>query len=430
MNRRTFFQTAAVAAGGFRALGANDRINVAIVSARGRGRYLIDTCARLPQARIAAVCDVDQAQVERASKLAESLQGAAPEPYADIRRLLENRSIDAVAIATCNHWHALATIWACQAGKDVYVEKPASHNLFEGRKMMEAARKYNRMVQAGMQSRTTAHKIEAIRLLREGIVGKLYMAKGICYKRRPSIGKAADGPVPPGVDYDLWRGPAPMRPFNPNRFHYNWHWFWDTGNGDIGNQGVHEMDIARWGLGKDTLPEHVVSTGRKFLYGDDQETPNTQTAIFQYPDCELVFEVRGLPTGGEASIAEDEHIFIGDIFFGSEGYLSLDPRGCQIYQGEKHELVRELKAREPIWETAPHMANFLDAVRARDHRRLTCDIREGHLSTALIHMANTSYRLGRSLRFDPARENYGRDAEANRFLSRDYRKPFVVPEKV
>jgi len=430
MNRRTFVGTTAVAAGGFRALGANDRVNIAIIGARGRGRDHVVTYARLPQARIAAVCDVDQAQVARSSQLAQSRQKELPRPYADIRKMLENREIDAVSIATPNHWHALATIWACQAGKDVYVEKPSCHNIFEGRKMVEAARLYKRVVQVGMQSRSNAHKIEAIALLRQGILGKLYMAKGICYKRRKSIGKAADVPVPPGIDYDIWRGPAPMRPFNPNRFHYNWHWFWETGNGDIGNQGVHEMDIARWALGKNTLPERVVSTGGKFIYDDDQETPNTQTALFQYPDCQIVFEVRGLMTGSEASIAEDEGFFIGNIIFGSEGYMSLDPVGCQVYLGEKRELAREIKHKEVIWDTAPHMANFLAAVRSRNWCELTCDVEQGHLSAALVHMANASYRLGRNLRFDPARENFGADAEANRFLSRDYRKPYVVPDKV
>ena len=430
MNRRRFFVTTAVAAGGFRALGANDRVNIAVVGARGRGRDHIVSFSTVPGARIAAVCDTDQAQVERASKLAESRHGAAPAGYRDIRKLLESRDIDAISIATPNHWHALATIWACQAGKDVYVEKPACHNIFEGRRMVEAARKYNRMVQVGMQSRSNTHKVEAIRLLREGIIGKLYMAKGICYKRRLSIGRTPDGPVPPGVDYDTWLGPARRRPFNPNRFHYNWHWFWEYGNGDIGNQGVHEMDIARWGLGKDTLPERVISTGGKYIYDDDQETPNTQSATFEYPDCQLVFEVRGLITGGEASISLDSGYWIGNIFFGSEGYMSLDPNGCRIYKGEKRELEREFQAREEIWATAPLMANWLEAIRARDHRRLACDVREGHLSTALVHMANTSYRLGRKLRFDPARENYPGDAEAGRYLTRDYRAPFVVPDNV
>ncbi len=430
MQRRTFLQTAA-AASATRILGANDRINIAVVGVRGRGRDHMNFYKRIPEAQVAAVCDIDQAQVERAEQLAGQIGFGKPKTYADIRRLLEDKEIDVVSVATCNHWHALATVWACQAGKDVYVEKPASHNIFEGRRMVDAARKYNRIVQVGMQSRTTAHKIKAIHMLRDGIIGKIYMAKGICYKRRKSIGHSPDGPVPAGVDYNTWLGPAPMRPFNPNRFHYNWHWFWDTGNGDIGNQGVHEMDIARWALGKNTLPKSVVSTGGKYVYNDDQETPNTQIATFDYGDAELVFEVRGLVTGTEGSIVFDGSNYIGNIILGSEGYMCLDLKGCQVYKGEKRELAADFQFEEPqMWDTTPHMRNFLEAVRARDHRKLTADIEQGHLSAALVHMANTSYRLGRKLHFDPAKESYINDAQANAMLTRKYRAPFVVPEKV
>jgi predicted dehydrogenase len=431
MNRRTFLHASTAAAGGLRALGANDRVNMAVIGARGRGRDHISIFGKQPNCRVAAVCDIDQAQSERAAQLAEQVQGGKPKEYQDLRKLLEDKEIDAVSIATCNHWHALAAIWACQAGKDVYVEKPASHNIFEGRRMVDAARKYSRMVQVGMQSRSIEHKIRAIQLLRQGAIGKVYMAKGLCFKRRKSIGKTADGPAPPGVDYNLWLGPAPMRPFNAGRFHYNWHWFWDTGNGDIGNQGVHELDIARWGLGKTDLPKRVISTGAKFVYDDDQETPNTQLATFEYDDCHLVFEVRGLLTGGESSIAFDGSNFIGNLFYGSEGFLSVDLNGFQLYKGEKRELVQEMKYTEPrSWDTAPHMANFLAAVRSRNYKDLHADIEEGHLSAALCHMANTSYRLGRKLHFDPAKENYGSDAEANRHVSRRYREGFVVPAKV
>jgi predicted dehydrogenase len=431
MNRRTFLETTALAAGAVHALGANDRVNVAVIGLRSRGRDHIVNLAQVPGTRISAICDIDQAQAERGARLVEEKQGTQPKQYSDLRKLFDDKDVDAVTIATCNHWHALASIWACQAGKDVYVEKPACHNLFEGRKMVEAARKYKRMVQVGMQSRTTAHKIEAVRLLREGSIGKLYMAKSLCYKRRKSIGHQADAPVPPGVDYNLWLGPAPQRPFNPNRFHYNWHWFWDTGNGDIGNQGVHEIDIARWGMGLNTLPKRVVSTGGKYVYSDDQETPNTQIASFQWDDCEIVTEVRGLLTNSEASIGYSDGGFpIGNIFFGSDGYMSMSAAGCRIYKGEKYDMVRELKPQEEIWATKPHIANFLGAVRSRKREQLTCDIEEGRLSTALVHLANTSYRLGRSLHFDPAADNYGSDTEANRYVSRNYRKPFVVPEKV
>jgi predicted dehydrogenase len=237
--------------------------------------------------------------------------------------------------------------------------------------------------------------------------------------------------VPPGVAYDLWLGPAKLRAFNENRFHYNWHWFWDTGNGDIGNQGVHELDIARWGLGKKGLPSKVVCTGGKFVYDDDQETPNTQLATFDYGDSQLVFEVRGLLTGGESSIAYDGSNFIGNLFYGSEGFMSIDLKGYQIYLGEKRELAQSMTATEPkLWDTAPHMANFLKAVKSRQQSDLTCDIEEGHYSAALCHLANISYRTGRKLDFDSKNENFGSDYEANLLLSRDYRAPYTVPEKV
>lgn len=429
MNRRAFLIGAGA---GLSVLGANQRINVGVVGVRGRGRDHIAEFVKLPNARVDAVCDIDDAQNERAIAFAtKQQQGLPPRSYRDLRKLLEDKDIDAISIATCNHWHALATIWACQAGKDVFVEKPASHNIFEGRKMVEAARKYKRIVQTGMQSRSIEHKKQAIQLLRDGAIGKVYMAKGLCYKRRKSIGKQADGPVPAGVDYDLWLGPAPMRPFNPNRFHYNWHWFWDTGNGDIGNQGVHEMDVARWGLGKDTLPGNVYSGGGKFVYDDDQETPNTQLATFDYGDCELVFEVRGLITGTEGNITAEGTHYIGNLFFGSDGYMSVDSGGFGIYLGEDRKLAREVKHVEPrIWDTYPLVANFIKAVETRKYQDLTCDIVEGHLSAALCHMANASYRTKRKLTFDPATEQFQDDPEANACITRKYRPPYVVPENV
>ena len=431
IDRRTFIlSTACAAASRLSIAGANDRVAVAVVGVRGRGREHIELFAKNPASCVVAICDVDSAENEKALPVVEKAQGMRPKVYQDLRKLLEDKDVDAVSIATCNHWHALATIWACQAGKDVYVEKPASHNIWEGRRMVEAARRYDRIVQAGMQSRSIAHKRRAIELIQQGAIGKVYMAKGLCYKRRRSIGRAADGPAPAGVDYDLWRGPAPMRPFNSNRFHYNWHWFWDTGNGDIGNQGVHEMDIARWGLAKSTLPRRIFSSGGKFAYDDDQETPNTQLATFDYGDCQIVFEVRGLFTGGESSIVFDGSNYIGNLFLGTEGTMSVDLRGFQIYRGEKRELVEKMEHMEPrTWDTAPHVANFLSSVRSRRRADLTGDIEEGHISAALCHLANASYRTGRALDFDSKTETFGNDREANTYLSRDYRKPFVVPAK-
>src|SRR5437764_10831553 len=297
-----------------------------------------------------------------------------PKIYQDLRKLYEDKDIDAVSIATPNHWHALATIWACQHGKDVYVEKPASYNVFEGQQMVKAARKYNRMVQVGMQSRSIPYKMRAIELLRDGAIGKVYYAKGLCFKRRPSIGHKENEPTPAGLNWDVFLGPAPMRPYNELRFKYNWHWFWDTDNGDIGNQGVHQMDIARWGLGDITWPKSVVSTGGKYVYNDDQETPNTQLATFDYGDKEIVFEVRGLITGGEGNMVRSGTNFVGDIFYGEDGWMETTSGGFKAYKGEKGEqLAMEEKAPKGD-ETARHMQNFIAACRSRDYKKLNADI--------------------------------------------------------
>ncbi len=432
LDRRTFLKASVVATAGASVLGANDRINVAVIGLRGRGRDHMETFSKISGCRVAAICDIDEEQIRRGQSLLEKLDVPPPETYRDLRRVFENKNIDAVSIATPNHWHVLATIWACQAGKDVYVEKPASHNIWEGRRAVEAARKYDRIVQCGMQARSLEHYQRAIELVHNGSLGKVYMAKGLCYKRRRSIGKKPDGAVPPGVDYDLWVGPAAMRPFNPNRFHYNWHWFWNTGNGDIANQGVHEMDIGRWGLGKSTPAKKVTSMGGKFVYDDDQETPNTQLAAFHYDDCEQVFEVRGLITGSEGNMTlEDDEHYIGVIFFGSDGYLTVDSNGFQVFMGEKRERTQHVKHIESEqWSTRPHVENFLKAMRSRKRSDLNCDILEGHISATLCHMANASYRMGRTLTFDTEAENFGSDTEANALLSRNYRAPFTVPSKV
>ncbi|HPT27266.1 MAG TPA: Gfo/Idh/MocA family oxidoreductase [Bryobacteraceae bacterium] len=431
MNRRSFLGVTLVsAASTARIQGANDAIRVGIVGFGGRAHDLLTAFSAQPDCRIAAICDIDQGRLNEGVYLARKAGSASPKAFQDIRKLLDDKDVDAVAIATCNHWHALATIWACQAGKDVYVEKPASHNIWEGRRMVEAARKYSRVVQVGMQGRSITHKRQAIEMLHGGVIGKVYMAKGLCFKRRLSIGKKPSGPVPQGVDYDQWLGPAQWREFNPNRFHYNWHWFWDTGNGDIGNQGPHQMDLARWGLGKKELPRNVHSSGSKFLYDDDQETPNTQLAEFSYDDCQVVFEVRGLLTTGEDSITFESGNFIGNLFFGSEGVMALDARGCRVFAGEKRELAKELKLIEAQPDDpAPHVANFLSVARSRKTQELAAGIEEGHLSSAMCHMANVSYRVGRSLVFDPVAETFD-GGDANALCSRQYRSPFTVPARV
>ncbi len=263
-SRRTFFQAAAaIATSRFPILGANDRVQVGVVGLGGRGNDHMGYYNSIDDCRIAAVCDVNQTARERAVAKINKAKGHNPTEFADMRKLFESKEIDAVSLPLPNHWHALATIWACQAGKDVYVEKPASHNIFEGRKMVEAARKYKRMVQVGSQSRTIEHKVKAIQMLRDGAIGKVFGARALCFRRRFSIGRTPDGPVPAGVDWDKFLGPAQMKPYSLNKFDYNWHWFWDTGNGDIGNQGVHEMDIALWGLGRTDWPKSVDRQRRK-----------------------------------------------------------------------------------------------------------------------------------------------------------------------
>jgi predicted dehydrogenase len=398
----------------------------------GRGQDHARFYSEVAAANITGVCDVNQAARERGVALVEKLTGRKPKEYDDMRRVFDDKGVDAVSMATPNHWHALGTIWACQAGKDVYCEKPASHNVFEGRQMVAAARKYGRMVQVGSQSRSIAHKMEAIGLLRDGVIGKVYLAKGLCYKRRKSIGRKPDLVAPPaGVDWDRFLGPAPLRPFNENRFAYNWHWFWDTGNGDIGNQGVHEMDIARWGLGKTELPRSVYSFGGKFLYDDDQETPNTQTAIFDYGDVQLEFAVRGLLTAEEGKLPFRGGHTIGNLFFGSEGMMVVDLMGYQVYKGEEHTKTMDVPFKEArAWDTAPHMANFIAAVKSRNAADLHAGIEIGAGAAALCHFANISYRLGRKLHWDAAAARFAGDAEANRMLTRDYRRPYVVPAVV
>ena len=428
MERRTFLLGSGLA---LRAVGANEKINVAVVGVGSRGKYHVARYLSLPEAHIAAVCDVDTAQTERASQTVEKAQGAKPKVYQDLRKLYEDKDIDAVSIATPNHWHVLAAIWAMQAGKDVYGEKPASYNMFEGRQMLATARKHNRICQIGMQSRSIEHKRRAVELLHNGAIGKVYLAKGLCFKRRPSIGHTPAEPVPPGLAWDIFLGPAPMRPFTRNRFHYNWHWFWDTGNGDIGNQGIHEMDIARWGLGRG-LPKSAVSTGGKYLYDDDQETPNTQIATFDYGDAELMFEVRGLLTGGEAALHPTGQGYVGNIFFGDKGYMTVDHAGFETFMGEKHEPGESMKPTEKRdQDTGNHMANFLKAVKSRNYKELHGDVEEGVVSADLVHMANISYRLGRKLNFDAARHAFANDSEANGMRTRPkYRAPYIVPEKV
>jgi predicted dehydrogenase len=362
-------------------------------------------------------------------------------------------------VATPNHWHALATVWALQAGKHVYVEKPASHTVWEGRKMIEASQRYGKLVQVGTMNRSRPAVREAIKFIQDGGIGEVYMARGLCFKPRPAIGKYPDGAMAPGekyrlnvessqnepsydnaylanVSYDLWLGPAPARTFNRNRFHYNWHWHWDYGNGDTGNQGPHQFDIARWGLGKNEHPVRIRSGGGYFGEESSQETPNLHSTIFEYPDGKILeFGTRGGYTNDEGTQR------IGNLFYGTKGWVWIDGDGrkWQSYLGRKDEkgpgadLAKEKSGSDPLVLTSteyPHYQNFIDAIRANDPKLLACDIVEGHLSSSLPHLANISYRVNRALTFDPKTETVVGDAEANKLLTREYRKPYVIPDKV
>jgi predicted dehydrogenase len=462
-NRKVFLKTSANGAAGLaaagrisasaapsRVLGANDRVRVAICGLHGRGEDHIKGYSALNNVEIAALCDVDDSVLrQRVAQLGKA--GVQPKTYIDVRKLLDDKSIDAISIATPNHWHSLMAIWGCQAGKDVYVEKPCSHNLWEGRQLVRAAEKYNRMVQHGTQSRSTPGVMEAASRMREGLLGDVYLSRGLCYKWRDTIGHAAVAPVPPGVNYDLWTGPAPMKPFTRNRFHYNWHWIWDTGNGDIGNQGVHQMDIARWGLGLG-FPNKVSATGGHFMFDDDQQTPNTLNCAFEYhlPEGKramLEFEVRHWISNHEASIgAESEakesaephpqlgpmagsHNTVGNLFYGSKGYLSIsNDSGYRSWLGRNQQPGPSAADGDE-----DHFGNFVACVTSRKKEDLRAPIEEGHISAGLVHLANASYRLRRTLIFDPETEQVKDDDEANRLLrdgDRGYRAPFVVPEQV
>ena len=446
--RRQFaqFASAAIATSQFPILGANDRVNVGIVGLGGRGNDHINYYGSLDQdCRIAAVCDVNQAARERATAKILKQKGYSPKEYEDMRKVFESKDIDAVSLPLPNHWHALATIWACQAGKDVYVEKPASHNIFEGHKMVEAARKYKRMVQVGSQSRTLPHKRQAIQLLSEGAVGSIYMVRGICFRRRFSIGHTPDEPVPTGIDWDKFLGPAQYKPYSKNKFAYNWHWFFDTGNGDIGNQGVHEMDIGVWGLGRGDWPATVMSSGGKFRWVDDQETPNTLQTSYNFGDREMTFEVRNLPTPTEA-LAPLRPNYVGNIFMGDKGFMVLDQGGFQLYKsaaanisgeaargagaGNKEKYEKSTVVTATGDDATPHMKNFLDAVRSRDYKSLHAEIEIGARSAAFCHLANISYRTGRMLKLDPKTGMIQGDNEARALMTRNYRKPYVVPDQV
>ncbi len=451
-----------------RVIGANEDIRYAVVGFNGRGQSHIEGM-KLKGTRLAALCDVDQHVLDRELKKCQASDSQI-KGYTDVRKLLENKDIDVVTFATPNHWHALGSIWAIQAGKDVYVEKPVSHNVWEGRQIVEAARKHDRIVQTGTQSRSS-HGIQAgIDWLREGHLGKILRAHGLCYKRRASIGKV-DGPqaVPASIDYDLWCGPAPKEPLMRKRLHYDWHWVWPTGNGDLGNQGIHQMDIARWVLGETQLSPRVLSVGGRLGYRDDGTTPNTLIVFHDYKAAPLIFEVRGLPSAeGSGEMDHYRGAKVGVVIDCEGGSMLIPDYNSAIASDNAGKEVKKFSG------STSHFDNFIKAVRSRKHTDLHAEILDGHLSSALCHTGNVSYRLGKThspgeireavkdnkdladaldrmehhlaankvdlhkspatlgavLNMDPAAERFVDNSQANQMLTREYRKPFIVPEKV
>jgi predicted dehydrogenase len=458
LNRRAFLagSLGTLAAGTLRA-GANERLRVAVVGVKGQGGFHTRLWAGMEDVEIAALCDIDENVLGAVAGQVEKKTGRKPRLEKDIRKLLEDKAIDAVSIATPNHWHALGAIWAVQAGKDVYVEKPVSHNVWEGRRIVETARKHGRLVQHGTYSRSNTGTRDALAFLAEGGLGAVKAVNGRLHRPRTSIGRFPDEAAPAHVDYDLWLGPAPARPYNKNRFHYNWHWNWDYGNGEIGNNGVYQLDTIVWGLGKTELLKKVLCLGARVNLDDAGQTPNLQISIFDYGDVQIVHELRGMEG------LEDKSFKTGADFECAKGRLA----GSTAY-GPDGAVVKKFPGGGAHLE---QFRNFVDAVKARDAKRLNADILGGHLAAGMCHMANISYRLGedrplnavekpagaggealdrmkaaleavgldaaklqfrvgRALTLDPKTETFEGDAEANALLRREYRKPFVVPDSV
>jgi predicted dehydrogenase len=480
LTRRTFLQTTAAAAAtcafpavtisgtksSGRVLGSNDRIRHAVVGIHGQGNHHLRSFAAMKDdVEVVYLVDPDSSLFASRAKAVEERGGKAPRCVQDVRKALEDKNLDTISIATPNHWHSLIAIWACQAGKDVYVEKPLSHNVFEGRKLVEAAARYKRVVQHGTQQRTSTGRAREIAAVQSGKYGKLLVSKGYCCKPRWSIGTKDPEKPPQTLDFNLWLGPAAEQPFHRNLVHYNWHWFWETGNGDTGNQGVHEMDVARWAIKGATLPARVWSLGGRFGYKDQGQTPNTQLTVMEFGDVLLLFETRGL-VGKHKGFGNK----VMNEYYTSEGVI----RQGRFYpsKGGKGEAVQ---GGTPD-RIAPggQFGSFVRAVRSRKTEDNNAPAEVGHYSSALCHLCNisyrlgtdvpfnkqtkslgdnkqvvesfetikanlravgvdlmeTTYRLGRTLRLDAAKEQFSGDDQANALLRRTYRKPFVVPEKV
>ncbi len=452
-SRRHFVKNAAFGAGFAAAQVAKgqtspgDTINIGVVGIRGRGRSHYQNFAKIPGVRVAYICDIDERLFARAISKIEASGGNTPKTETDIRKLLEHDDLDAISVAAPDHWHALMTIWGCQAGKDVYCEKPCSYTLAEGRKMVEAARKYDRIVQVGLNRRSSPRTRAAIDYVRKGSFGAPYRAKAIVYRGRINIGKVQESSIPEGVNWDLYLGPARYRAFTMNRFHYGWHFFNDTSTYEMGNNGVHFLDLVRWGLQKQVHPVKIHCTGGQFIEDSDSEVPNVQVGTFEYEDGTLVeIDTTTLysPDFGGART--------GAFFYTDQGYVSSvnnwsATRG-QFTARDAPDLASGVSMRTnnlsfpriaypegpPIPDLeepeVSHFENFIACVRSRNREDLRVEVEDGHLSTSLCHLANISYKTGRKLTFDPATETFPGDDEANKLLTREYREPYVVPDQV
>jgi predicted dehydrogenase len=466
-------------------------MNAAIIGCGGRGGSHIEEMLRAPNAVITHICEVDASTADKRASQIEEKQGSRPKIENDVRRLLDEKSIDVVTIATPNHWHALGGIWAMQAGKDAYIEKPVCHNIAEGAALIAAATKYGRMCQVGTQCRSSQACIDAVKFIAEGGVGEVKFARGLCYKRRKSIGALGDYEIPGSVDFDLWSGPAQLTTPQLTRksFHYDWHWQRLYGNGDSGNQGPHQTDVARWGLGIDSHPQSVISYGGRLgyqaerkdpSYVDAGDTANTQVTVYDYGDKCIVFETRGLSVDSSAD-EELNRLFdstsgnkIGVVFYGTEGYVVQRSYEHCVALDKDFNIIKEFRVKGNLNE--PHFANFLEACEKRDASLLNASVREGHLSAGMSHLGNISYYLGEQnqaspegvmaalskvnsldddnatldrtlahlkqnevdlantpltlgphLKFDPVAEVFADSDDANRLLSRDYRPDFACP---
>ncbi len=419
-DRRSFLKSALAVAGlNPAARGANERVVLALIGGRNQGKGVARRAIRAG-ARLKTFCDIDEAILHKVAPELHQAQSQAPTLVKDFRRVLDDKDIDAVIIATPDHWHTHQTLLACQAGKDVYVEKPLSQTIREGRLIRDAARNYNRVVQVGTQRRSGEHFHQAADYVASGKLGKLCLIRAWMCQVRDSIGNPPDGPPPPTVDYDVWLGPAPLRPFNPNRFHYNWRFFWDYGNSELGNQGIHLLDVAMMAIQKlrgidRCLPSRVMSNGGIYWLNDAKEVPDTQVTTYDYGDFLLVWELRSF-----ARHHPLEGLAAGTAFYGADATLIVGGKGWNLY--DKNDAVVASAEASPLL----HEKDFLDCVKSR--RRPHSDVEIGRLSTTLCHLGNISHHLGRAVRFDPATETFGDDAEANGYLTKSYRKEYPLPQ--